>query len=95
MRPCIFHPQATIELEEAVAHYESLRTGKGLELADCIEAMIERIREFPEAAPIVLDSIRSIGVQPSSRWRYSVYYRVTPSEIRVLAIAHHRRQPFY
>lgn len=91
----VFHPQALIELEEAVAHYESLAPGKGLELATQVEAAIRHICQFPEAAPTTRGSVRSKGVQPSSRWRYTIHYRVKPTGVRILAVAHHRRQPFY
>ena len=95
MLPYVFHPQAANELEEAVAYYESVSPRTGLELAACVEAAINFICEFPEAAPVTQGSVRSKGVQPSSRWRYTVHYRITPSGVRILAVAHHRRQPFY
>ena len=95
MLPYIFHPLAAIEVEDAVAYYESLQSGKGLELAAQIEAVIEQIRIFPESAPLTRGSVRSIVVQPSSRWSYTLHYRVKPTYIRIVAFAHQRRQPFY
>lgn len=91
----VFHPLAAIEVEDAVAYYESLQPGKGLELAAQIEAAIEQIQTFPESAPIAHGSVRSIVVQPSSRWSYTLHYRAKPTYIRVLAFAHQKRQPFY
>jgi toxin ParE1/3/4 len=95
MLPYVFHPQAAAELEDAVAHYESLAPGKGLELATQVQAAIEHICQFPESAPVTRGMVRSTGVLPSSRWRYTIHYRITPTGIRILAVAHHRRQPFY
>lgn len=95
MLPYIFHAIAAVEIEEAVAYYESLQPGKGLELADQVEEAIRQIQRFPESAPITRGSIRSIVVQPSSRWSYTLHYRIKPTYIRILAFAHQKRQPFY
>lgn len=93
--PYVFHPIAAVEFEDAVAYYESLQPGKGLELAEQVEAAIRQIQLFPESAPITRGAIRSIVVQPSSRWSYTLHYRITPASIRILAFAHQKRQPFY
>ena len=90
-----FHPLATIELEQAVAHYESIAPGKGLELVECVGACIRQIQAFPDAAPLVRGSVRSVVVQPATRWSYSLHYRVKLGHIRILAFAHQKRQPFY
>ena len=90
-----FHPLAAAELDEAVAFYEASRPGKGLELAAQVQAAIEQIRTFPESAPVTRGIVRSIVVQPSSRWNYTLHYCVKLAEVRVLAVAHQRRQPFY
>ena len=95
MLPYVFHQQAAAEFEAAVAYYESVASGKGLEFAAQVQAAIERICHFPEAAPVTRGAVRSKGVQPTSRWRYTIHYRVTRNGIRILAVAHHRRQPFY
>ncbi|MBI5330205.1 MAG: type II toxin-antitoxin system RelE/ParE family toxin [Betaproteobacteria bacterium] len=78
-----------------MAYYESLQPGKGLELAEQIEAAIQHIQTFPESAPITRGSVRSIVVQPSSRWSYTLHYRAKTTYIRILAFAHQKRQPFY
>ena len=95
MLPYVFHPLAATELDEAVGHYEAIQLGKGLELARQIQAAIEQVCKFPESAPVACGSVRSIVVQPASRWSYTVHYRYKPDGIRVLAIAHQNRQPFY
>lgn len=95
MLPFVFHPIAVVEIEEAVDYYEALQPGKGLELAEQVEAAIKQIQIFPESAPISRGYVRSIVVQPSSRWSYTLHYRVKPTYIRILAFAHQKRQPFY
>lgn len=95
MLPYVFHPIAAIEFEEAVDYYESHQPGKGLELAEQVESVIKQIQIFPESAPITRGTVRSIVVEPSSRWSYTLHYRVKPTYIRILAFAHQKRQPFY
>lgn len=63
-----FHPLAERELDEAVEHYETIAPGKGLELTREVGAAIRQICEFPQSAPVTRGSIRSIVVQPDSRW---------------------------
>ena len=93
--PYVFHPIAAVEIEDAVDYYELLEPGKGLELALQVEAAIKHIQVFPESAPITRGSVRSIVVQPSSRWSYTLHYRVKSTYIRILAFAHQKQQPFY
>lgn len=90
-----FHPLAERELDEAVEHYEAISPYKGLELARQVRSAILQVCEFPDSAPITRGTIRSVVVQPHSRWDYTVHYRVKPTHIRVLAVAHQARQPFY
>ncbi|HET7314497.1 type II toxin-antitoxin system RelE/ParE family toxin [Salinisphaera sp.] len=90
-----FHPLAEKELDEAVGYYEALEFGKGHDLLRQVEAAIEQVRQFPKSAPISRGSVRSLVVQPSQRWSYTLHYRATSSVIRILAVAHQKRQPFY
>lgn len=90
-----FHPVAERELGEAVDHYEALSPGKGLELAGQVHSAILRVCEHPKSAPISRGNVRSVVVQPDTRWSYTIHYRIKPTHIRVLAVAHQARQPFY
>ncbi len=95
MLPYVFHPLAEVELDEAVGYYEAIQPGKGLELARQVQVSIEQIRAFPDFAPITRGTVRAAVVQPSSRWSYTLHYSVKPSGLRILAVAHQKRQPFY
>ncbi|MEP7012778.1 MAG: type II toxin-antitoxin system RelE/ParE family toxin [Acidobacteriota bacterium] len=95
MLPYVFHPLADADLDEAVDYYEALQPGKGLELAQQVESFIDRIRRFPDSAPLTRGTVRSIVVQPSSRWSHTLHYRVKAEGLRILAVAHQNRQPFY
>lgn len=91
----VFHPLAEAELDEAVGYIEAVERGMGLELARQIQSAIEQLRAFPESAPTARGVIHSMVVQPSSRWSYTLHYRITGSSLRILAVAHQSRQPFY
>lgn len=90
-----FHPLAVRELAAAIEHYNQLEVGKGIELARQVFAAIDQVRQHPRSAPKSRGEIRSIVVQPDTRWNYTVHYREAQSCIRVLAIAHQTQQPFY
>lgn len=94
MRSDRFHPLAAVELEEAVAYFESIELGKGLEFLDCVQGCVEQLLRFPESAPVVRQAIRSLPVQPTTRWQYAIHYEALPNLIHVLALAHYKRQPF-
>jgi toxin ParE1/3/4 len=91
----VFHPLAARELDEAVEYLEAISSGKGQELAEQVRAAIALIRQHPESAPRTRGAVRSIVVQPTARWHYTLHYRFKPGLIRILAVAHQRRQPFY
>lgn len=91
----VFHPLAEAELDEATGYYEAIETGKGLEFARQVQAAIEQLRAFPESAPVTRDTVHSLVVQPSSRWSYTLHYRIKGSTLRILAVSHQKRQPFY
>lgn len=90
-----FHPLAAKELGEAVDHYESMAPGKGVELARQVKESIQLICEFPKSAPIARGNVRSVLIQPSARWHFTLHYRIKPDGIRILAFAHQNRSPFY
>ncbi|WP_406600458.1 type II toxin-antitoxin system RelE/ParE family toxin [Marinihelvus fidelis] len=68
---------------------------KGLEFLAAVESGIDQLCQYPESGPVKRGMIRSLVLPPSGRWPYSLHYSIKPAEIRVLAVAHHRRQPFY
>lgn len=85
MLPYEFHPLAARELDEAVAHYEAVLPGKGLELAAEVESVTEQVCRHPESAPISRGTVRSVVVQPTSRFTIVSSHRAfafSPSRIR-------------
>jgi len=87
-----FHPHAERELEEIESHYDGILHELGNRFREDVELTISRILNFPD------------GWQPLSRvvrrcrlndFPYGIVYRAMPDEIRLLAVAHHRREPDY
>lgn len=93
MTSATFHPLAEQELIDAADYYESQRPSLGLELLGEVEQSINFLIRYPEAGVRVGDSVRRL-VLP--KFPYSILYRVLETgEIRILAIAHHKRRPQY
>ena len=87
-----FHPHAEKELEEIQKHYDDILTELGERFREAVEITIARILKYPK------------GWQPLTRidrrcrlnsFPYGIVYRVKPSEIRILAITHNHREPYY
>ena len=90
-------PEAAAELEDAAVWYESQRAGLGFELIAAVDATIERIGRWPQAAPHPHGIPRELSVRkaPVGSFPYSVAYLDTPDSIRILAFAHDCREPGY
>lgn len=82
--------EAQGEMNEAAAWYERQREGLGNEFLDDVERCLARIGVTPHAAIVWRDDVRRRHV---GRFPYHVFYRVTPSEVDVVAIAHEKRRP--
>ena len=86
------HEVAEIELNDAADFYDIAGVKLGAAFIEMVQRTIKRISEFPEAAPVIRLQIRKTQV---ARFPYSVFYSVRSNEIRILAIAHQKRRPFY
>ena len=87
-----FNEQARSEIQEA-AHYYGLES-PNLRSAflDAIDAALVELREHPKAAPVLRGTIRRKLIR---RFPYSILYTLRPGEIRILAVMHQSRRPFY
>ncbi len=85
------------ELQAAAAWYEGKRPGLGCELLDEVERTLELVRRHPRAGTPVLRVRAERGTRrvPLDRFPHSVVYRERPTEIQVVAFAHHSRRPGY
>jgi len=85
-----FRPEARIEALEAKAWYEQQSVGLGLEFARALDAAIASAIRTPEAHPQMLDECRRVLLR---RFPYSVIFRPRDSELLIVAVFHHRREP--
>jgi toxin ParE1/3/4 len=93
MNNVVFHPLAEKELIDAAAYYETQRPGLGLEYLEEVEHAVNFITRYSEAGSRVQGSLRRLTLP---KFPYSLLYRVIgDAQIRVLAVAHHKRNPQY
>lgn len=67
------------------------------QIADVFEAEVMRgiafIERFPEGSPAVGGNVRRKVLRKP--FEYSLFYAIEKDRIRILAVAHHRREPGY
>jgi len=86
-------PPALAELHDTAAFY-TLKANVGLGLAFVAE--FERTANFVLANPLLGAVFRGTRRRYIlRRFPYSIIYQVAAEELRILAIAHHRRRPGY
>ena len=88
--PVVLRHNAAEELLAACDYLEAQREGLSIRLIGEVRRVIDRISTHPELHGIVLKDIRRAAVR---RFPYSVFYRVTPARIDVLAVFHDSRDP--
>ncbi len=88
----IHHPDAQAELIDAARFYEGIELGLGARFLDAVDAAVCIIEKDPQRSRVLEAGVRRCLV---SRFPYSIYYRVGPGEIRILAFKHHGRHPDY
>jgi len=86
------HDAAESEINEAADFYDIESPGLGGAFIDEIDHAIRHIVKFPDAAPVAAKQIRKKSLL---RFPYSLLYSMSGSEIRILAVAHQKRRPFY
>jgi len=92
MKPVSFHPEATGEMLHAAVYYEEQQADLGKRFVDSVQFSIRHIQINPQLYPEVLPEIRRCLTHT---FPFGVIYRVMPSEIQIVAIAHNKRKPGY
>lgn len=88
--PLIFRRLAQAEFDDAADWYEGKRTGRGMAFASAVRRTLNAISANPVAFPEASVGVREAVV---SGYPYSVFYRIDPGQITVLAVFHHSRDP--
>lgn len=87
-----FHPAARRELREALDWYQERSALAATAFAYEVAAAIEQIAEAPARRPLREHGTRRL-ILP--RFPLSIVYRAGPSEVVIIAVAHHKRRPAY
>lgn len=88
----VFHPSARAELDASVDFYESRLEGLGGRFLAAVEEAIGRIAQSPDAGSALQRGFRK---QLVSGFPFTVVYRVSQSQLFIVAVAHQHRRPGY
>ena len=88
----IYHPEAEAELVEAAQFYEHGVPGLGAEFLDGTDHAVKSILRNPEFHRVFAGDVRRYVIP---RFPYTIYYRIRPDHLRILAFKHHSRHPDY
>jgi toxin ParE1/3/4 len=88
----VYHPEAESELVQAARFYESRVPGLGIRFLDEIDASITILSHSPETYRIVEGNLRKFTLR---KFPFSLYYRIIPGGLRILAVKHASRNPDY
>jgi len=96
-RPIRIESEAATELDEASRWYHDKRPGLGMEFLEAIDVALSHIVQWPRAGAPVPGVAQGLQVRrvPAGRLPYHVVYLETPTAVRILAVAHDRREPGY
>jgi len=91
-RSASFNPQARMELGEAATYYGLESEALRRKFLLSVEEALEHILGHPEAAETVRGDVRR---KPLRRFPHSLLYTLRGTEVRILAVMHQKRRPFY
>jgi plasmid stabilization system protein ParE len=86
----VFRNAARAEFDFSALRYEKQHLGLGTQFVAEINAALQLAATYPERFAIKHADIRRVPVR---RFPYSVFYRIEPGRIVVLAVFHGRRNP--
>ena len=86
------HETAEVEINEAADFYDLKSPSLGTVFINEVQRVIKTISQFPDAAPLIRGRVRKM---PLIKFPYSLVYSIVSDEVRLLAVAHQKRRPFY
>jgi plasmid stabilization system protein ParE len=87
-----FLPAAEAELLKEVAYYSNVSDGLGIKFAHAVESAVKNAVSNPSSGAPSPKGTRNRLVKG---FPFSVVYRSNDTEILVVALMHHRREPGY
>ena len=88
--PVVLRPEARAEFDDAFDWYEQQRPGLGVDFVAHVQEVLDQIGATPGLYGQVFRDVRRVVVQ---RFPYSVFYKVEPQQVVVLAVFHSSRDP--
>lgn len=87
-----YHPEAEAELKEAAIYLDNESIGLGDLFLDDVQEALDLLVFSPKISPVIQKNVRQnvLGMFP-----YYLIYTIVDFEVRILAVAHQRRRPFY
>ena len=97
MRECRLSREAVIEIAEAAAWYGARQPGLDTESLNEVERVLPLLAEQPESFPLLLETPEEFSIRRAllPRFPYALVFIDLPAQVRLLAVAHLRRQPGY
>jgi len=87
-----YHPEAEAELKEAAVYLDNESMGLGELFLDDVQEALNLIVFSPKISPVIQNNVRQNVLR---KFPYYLIYTIVDCEIRILAVAHQRRRPFY
>ncbi len=88
--PVVLRRTARAEFDAAIDWYERQQTGLGVEFAERVQTVFDRISATPDLHAKVYREVRKALVR---QFPYSIYYRIRADRVVVLAVFHNKRNP--
>lgn len=90
MRTISFRPEAQDEFVDSCRFCEKRNPAVRFRFESAVEAKLQSIVENPDLYPIVEGDMREATL---TRFAYTIFFRVTDDEVRVISVVHHSRDP--
>ena len=87
-----FHPEAELELREAIGYYEDIEPGLGYDFSIQVYSAIQRAVSYPRAWPVLEGEIRRVLTR---RFPYGVLYFEEDEALLIIAVMNLHREPGY
>ena len=91
-KPLELHPEAEEEYLKTLVWYSQRSQSAAATFETAIEAAMKKIHDAPARWPVYFKSCRKYTLH---QFPFAVVYRVFPSHILILAVAHGHRRPGY
>ena len=88
--PVVLRQEARDEFDDAFDWYEQQRPGLSMDLVAEVQGVFDRISATPKLFPQIFKDVRRAVML---RFPYSIFYRIEPRQIVLLAVFHSKRNP--